>query len=445
MGKESRSDRERERERDRRDRDRRDRKRSRSRSRDRDRERDRRRSRSRSPRRERERDRKRDDRDKEKDRDKKRDAEKDKSDKKKDIGDIVEMRDRTAVDSELDRIMEERRKKVEIWRAKRKKSEANGNDSNATEANENGTGSGEQAGNAGTLEKKVWSLEDDEDDDVEDGPIKKEEENGEGVDKDSASKKPELMEDDVEDPLDAFMSNISKDLQKDRPKGGVRVVTINSASAEKQKGVVLENEDRTDIVVEDIDMEQFGDFISRLDVVTLHGIQITMTGTFNFAVHEDYFMISTGMNRVSWKTSENCFLPRAKVDVASRLLVFAIKEECFQQPIIIKFITDHSGKNFMSRHNYTKPTPIQAQAIPCIMSGRDVIGIHSSFMGNYYCKLLVCSQIATSVAARGLDVKNLILVVNYDCPNHYEDYVHRMTRLTAQMQRGGPAGRYKLF
>lgn len=33
--------------------------------------------------------------------------------------------------------------------------------------------------------------------------------------------------------------------------------------------------------------------------------------------------------------------------------------------------------------------------------------------------------IATSVAARGLDVKHLILVVNYDCPNHYEDYVHR--------------------
>uniref|UniRef100_T1IN03 Probable ATP-dependent RNA helicase DDX46 n=1 Tax=Strigamia maritima TaxID=126957 RepID=T1IN03_STRMM len=39
-------------------------------------------------------------------------------------------------------------------------------------------------------------------------------------------------------------------------------------------------------------------------------------------------------------------------------------------------------------------------------------------------KLLV----ATSVAARGLDVKQLNLVVNYDCPNHYEDYVHRCGR-----------------
>uniref|UniRef100_A0A674KDH8 Probable ATP-dependent RNA helicase DDX46 n=1 Tax=Terrapene triunguis TaxID=2587831 RepID=A0A674KDH8_9SAUR len=43
---------------------------------------------------------------------------------------------------------------------------------------------------------------------------------------------------------------------------------------------------------------------------------------------------------------------------------------------------------------------------------------------NGVCKLLV----ATSVAARGLDVKQLMLVVNYSCPNHYEDYVHRAGR-----------------
>jgi len=36
--------------------------------------------------------------------------------------------------------------------------------------------------------------------------------------------------------------------------------------------------------------------------------------------------------------------------------------------------------------------------------------------------------IATSVAARGLDVKDLNLVINYECPNHLEDYVHRVGR-----------------
>ncbi|KAI9341388.1 P-loop containing nucleoside triphosphate hydrolase protein [Obelidium mucronatum] len=36
--------------------------------------------------------------------------------------------------------------------------------------------------------------------------------------------------------------------------------------------------------------------------------------------------------------------------------------------------------------------------------------------------------IATSVAARGLDVKQLKIVINYECPNHMEDYVHRCGR-----------------
>lgn len=41
----------------------------------------------------------------------------------------------------------------------------------------------------------------------------------------------------------------------------------------------------------------------------------------------------------------------------------------------------------------------------------------------------VCNiMVATSVAARGLDVKDLKLVVNYDVPNHHEDYVHRVGR-----------------
>lgn len=46
--------------------------------------------------------------------------------------------------------------------------------------------------------------------------------------------------------------------------------------------------------------------------------------------------------------------------------------------------------------------------------------------------------IATSVAARGLDVKNTNLVVNYDAPNHYEDYVHRCGR-TGRAGRSGTA------
>lgn len=37
-------------------------------------------------------------------------------------------------------------------------------------------------------------------------------------------------------------------------------------------------------------------------------------------------------------------------------------------------------------------------------------------------------MIATSVCARGLDIKEIILVVNFKCPNHLEDYIHRIGR-----------------
>ena len=48
----------------------------------------------------------------------------------------------------------------------------------------------------------------------------------------------------------------------------------------------------------------------------------------------------------------------------------------------------------------------------------------------------VSIMIATSVAARGLDVKELDLVINYDCPNHLEDYVHRVGRTGRAGQKG---------
>ncbi|KAI4729191.1 P-loop containing nucleoside triphosphate hydrolase protein [Aureobasidium sp. EXF-10728] len=45
-------------------------------------------------------------------------------------------------------------------------------------------------------------------------------------------------------------------------------------------------------------------------------------------------------------------------------------------------------------------------------------------------------MVATSVAARGLDVKQLKLVINYDSPNHLEDYVHRSGRTGRAGEKG---------
>jgi len=49
----------------------------------------------------------------------------------------------------------------------------------------------------------------------------------------------------------------------------------------------------------------------------------------------------------------------------------------------------------------------------------------------------VCNVlVATSVAARGLDVKDVKLVINFDCPNHLEDYVHRVGRTGRAGEKG---------
>ncbi|CAH0473298.1 unnamed protein product [Peronospora belbahrii] len=45
-------------------------------------------------------------------------------------------------------------------------------------------------------------------------------------------------------------------------------------------------------------------------------------------------------------------------------------------------------------------------------------------------------MVATSVAGRGLDVKDLVLVINYHCPNHMEDYVHRVGRTGRAGRKG---------
>jgi superfamily II DNA/RNA helicase len=49
--------------------------------------------------------------------------------------------------------------------------------------------------------------------------------------------------------------------------------------------------------------------------------------------------------------------------------------------------------------------------------------------------------IATDVAARGLDISNVSLVVNYDAPENYDDYIHRIGRTG----RAGAIGQARTF
>ena len=46
--------------------------------------------------------------------------------------------------------------------------------------------------------------------------------------------------------------------------------------------------------------------------------------------------------------------------------------------------------------------------------------------------------VATAVAARGLDIPNVVHVINYDLPNTIEEYVHRIGR-TGRVGNAGKA------
>ncbi|KIH47084.1 DEAD/DEAH box helicase [Ancylostoma duodenale] len=173
------------------------------------------------------------------------------------------------------------------------------------------------------------------------------------------------------------MSGLRKDLQKDRPTGAVRVVTIN-ASKEKDKGTVLENEDRSDFVVEDIDMEQAAASLchkGRMLPVTDH------SKIYYRPFRKDFYV----------ETPEIAKMTKAEVR-AYREELDGIEVKGNKCPKPIKTWAQ-CGVEFkilqqLKKHNYTKPTPIQAQAIPCIMAGRDIIGIAKTGSGKTLAFLL---------------------------------------------------------
>lgn len=91
----------------------------------------------------------------------------------------------------------------------------------------------------------------------------------------------------------------------------------------------------------------------------------------------------------------------------SRILIFVQKQDDADELMVQLVSSDynclsiHGGKDQIDRKHAIK-----------------------EFLSNHGANILI----ATSIAARGLDVKNLGLVVNYDAPNHMEDYVHQVGR-----------------
>nr|XP_054772258.1 probable ATP-dependent RNA helicase DDX43 [Lytechinus pictus] len=65
-------------------------------------------------------------------------------------------------------------------------------------------------------------------------------------------------------------------------------------------------------------------------------------------------------------------------------------------------------------------------AVQCIHGGREQYDREQALQD--FKDGTVRILIATDVASRGLDIKDITHVFNFDCPNHIEEYVHRVGR-----------------
>lgn len=321
----------------------------------------------------------------------------------KEVEEDFEMLDKETRQSKLDQEMQKRRERIEKWRAERKK-----------KAIEEGT----------TLSQlvilpaaKKWNLEDDEDDDLP-GPIdthgdndedKPEKENSkdakdetevktEPIDGDAGDveqekeKVIEEPEDDV-DPLDAFMQGIQEEVwsmrntnvkkEQDKTEGRVTVVLGMAKKKEgKKKGELMEQDQDG---LEYSSEEEGEDLQSAMSNIPGNKAKKVMT------VSKDDITYAPFKKEFYVEVPELAKMTQAEVDaVRAENEGIKVKGKSTPKPIknwaqcgVSKKVLD-----VLKKHGYDKPTPIQMQAIPTIMMGRDMIGIAKTGSGKTLAFLL---------------------------------------------------------
>lgn len=114
-------------------------------------------------------------------------------------------------------------------------------------------------------------------------------------------------------------------------------------------------------------------------------------------------------------------------EAKSRLLEVLLAQ--YLGPVLVFTRTKHGARKL------TRNVRVMGHAAAEIHSDRTLGQRHDALDGFKSGKYRVL--IATDVAARGIDVVGIELVVNYDLPSHTQDYVHRIGRTA----RAGMAGR----
>ncbi|VDN90886.1 unnamed protein product [Brugia pahangi] len=297
-----------------------------------------------------------------------RDGKKDKKrDKDLDLGEIVAMTDKNEAERKLEIEMQKRRERIEKWRLERKKGEITSNESIS------------KIGERQQQEKK-WTL-DNEEEDEESTPQEIE--------------KKESEDDDEVDPLDAFMSEVSKEVRASKygleqnNEGKARIVVIKSdANLEPKKGEIIEAEDEIEPVIDDFDIEK------AASSLIAKGRQLPQTDHSKATTFQDLYCIFVYYRpfRKNFyvETAELAKITKKEVDEYREELDIRVRGKNCPKPIRSWAQCGVEWKilSTLKKLEYKKPTPIQCQAIPAIISGRDVIGIAKTGSGKTLAFLL---------------------------------------------------------
>ena len=367
----------RDRRRDRDDRDIRDRDRQRKRSRSR--ERNKKRSRSRS------RDRGFNRRSRSRSRDRERNRDRDRRDKKSNnTGDGVlssmiqsEKIDKDREQEKLEQEMQKRRERIELWRAEKKRNELAALKDEIKETKRE------------IASGKVWSLENDADDD--------EDENG-----------TDATNEEDDDPLDAYMNEIQKEVKKTKgappPKKVVKKAEDSLASGIKKKGIVImsgvakkttSNADqvakRGELMEQNQDGLEYSSEEEKEEGLEGAMDKLAKKGKKDLAIVDhnkiEYLPFKKDFYR---EVPEIAKMTNGEVETYREDMEgIKVKGKNCPRPVKTWAQCGVSTKIYnILKDNFEKPTPIQAQAIPVVMSGRDMIGIAKTGSGKTLAFLL---------------------------------------------------------
>ena len=139
--------------------------------------------------------------------------------------------------------------------------------------------------------------------------------------------------------------------------------------------------------------------------------------------------VEIGLRRTPAETVEHVIYPVAETQ--KQTLLLQLLERVKYQSAIIFCRTKHRADQIAHllkkqqscgcRSSF-QPHPARAAKTPCAASARAAIE----------------ALVATDIASRGLDIADVSHVVNYDVPQHPEDYIHRIGR-TGRAEHSGDA------